>query len=85
TDKITSEKVIYMAVEGGFLLSLRRTADASNHINEFNEKSYELYNEYGSSVPTSDIENLYDSVDSVALSELDEGLMNEILAVFGCE
>lgn len=84
-DKITSDKVIYRAVEGGFHLSLMRTEEAVDLINEFNEKAYGLYNEYGSSVPTADIENLYDSVDSIALSELDEGLMNEILAVFGCE
>ncbi len=84
-DKITNPNVRYITVEDGFHLSLMRTEEARELINDFNVRAYELYNEYSGSVATADIEKLYASVDSEAVSGLDENLMREVLEVFGVQ
>lgn len=82
-DRITNPKVVYRTVEGGLHLSLMRSETARELINDFNTRAYTLYNEYGGNVPTADIEAIYDSVDTEAVSSMDENLMREVLTVFG--
>jgi len=84
-DGITNPNVIYRTVDGGIHLSLMRSENARHLIDDFNERAYMLYNEYGGSVPNADIEMLYDSIDTEAVSGLDEKLMNEVLSVFGTQ
>lgn len=83
-DRITNENVIYKTVENGVHLSLMRTEEARNLIDKFNEDAYMLYYEHDGNVPVAAIEDLYDAVDREAASQLDAGLMNEILSVFSC-
>ncbi len=81
-DEITNQNVIYKSVEEGRHDSLMRSADAVALLDRFNADAYELYNEYGGSVPVAEIEAIYGRYDREAMSELDYALMNEILSVF---
>lgn len=80
--KITNPNVSFITVDGGYHLSLMRTEAAVDTINSFNEKAYELYNEYGGEVPVYEIETLYASVDKNVTSSLNDDYMNKILEAF---
>ncbi len=62
-----------------------RTDAAVEAIDDFNERAYELYNQYDGDVPVYEIEEIYASVDTGVTSSLSEELMNRILEVFGAE
>lgn len=81
-DRITNPDVSYVTVEGGLHLSLMRSDAAIDAINSFNEKAYEIYNQYSGEVPVAEIEAVYASVDTEVTSELDDDIMNKVMEVF---
>ena len=83
--KITNPDACFIVVEGGLHHSLMRTDAAVEAIDDFNERAYELYNQYDGDVPVYEIEEIYASVDTGVTSSLSEELMNRILEVFGAE
>ena len=82
SSEITNANVIYKTVENGRHNSLMRSEAANELLDKFNEEAYELYNSYGGSVPTAEIEALYNSYSRVEMSELNTEIMNDILSMF---
>lgn len=80
--KIINPDALFISVENGLHLSLMRSAEAVEAINQFNEKAYELYNEFSGEVPVSEIEEVYASVDKEVTGSLNDEFMRKIIDAF---